>query len=95
MQEWPGLVDGQVEPLDQDARGVKRPIVAPLAGHRRRDLGQVSPRPLEPLIAGSVRGRRGCFAGRPRRGEGGAGTADAGAVPTPGPAAAVRLRLSV
>ena len=50
VQERPGLVDRQVEALDENASGVERSIVTALAGDGRRDLGQVGRRPGQPLV---------------------------------------------
>ena len=47
-QERSGLVDGEGEPLDQDAGGVKCPVVPPLPRNRRRNPPQIAGRPLKP-----------------------------------------------
>jgi hypothetical protein len=61
VQEGPGLVDCQIEALDEDARGVKGLIVAALARDGGRDLGEVSGRSSRPVVMAA----RVCRGGRP------------------------------
>ncbi len=73
MEERPGLVDCQVETLDENARGMERSIVTALAGDGRRDSGKVGSRPGKPLVlaAGRCGYRNGCgglMRSRPGRG---------------------------
>ena len=54
MQQRPGLVDRQVEALDENAGGMERSIVTALAGDGRRDLGQVGRRPGQPVVSAAA-----------------------------------------
>jgi len=51
VQERPGIVDRQVEALNEHASGVEGSIVTALAGDGGRDLGQVGCRSGKPFVA--------------------------------------------
>ena len=60
MEKRPGLVDRQIEALNENARGMERSIVTALAGDGWRDFGKVSRRAGQPLVVAA----RGCGYGR-------------------------------
>jgi hypothetical protein len=51
LQERPGIVDRQVETLNEHASGVEGSIVTALAGDGGWDLGQIGCRSVKALVA--------------------------------------------